>query len=654
MNLKPVVNITDWDGIKLFPHDLWTNDVRDLIKKCFGSLVVELEKEVESSIHYSTMEDFRNLYIPQFEDHFDEIEDLSNEIISTFITKEHLACYDEIMSWAKKGQAQKIKIDINRLMYEGYPEARRIVKDRNEAGQLLCGRRGAGKTSLILYNMDLEKKVGKFIYIKINMDKVPVGSADKSQYLKEQLVWALDNAIDKITTVSDDQYIIERYLYYWKGILGNLMPSEDDSNERKLEKRKRREDYLFRLSELKYSLEFINYLRCSISYLEKTTGKSVVLAIDDIDQMESHAGAREIIDLASNIQEQIQRPLVIAIREETISRIESKPSVDKLQRISVFPPSFKKILQLRLEAFTREVICAKELDTSHYSRSELITYVTTIINSVNEKNAYPKLVTFHYDMDMLLDMVQCLLSSPYLQPVLVLERAARGKNIAWHLMLNSFQKYDYRNHYEQNSFFLNMYDNRSYGTEISDNSQITWENALVRIRLLSLLVNRLVQSPPVSKYPSFSLRFIIDDMIRLGYQENEVIKALKALAAHRIIRTGKARNELEVDGTISISTAAIFYYDYLIYEYRYLQNILLITPIDFHFNPEDIPDSPETKDLPKIDEIIYNFANFIERCEKLEAKSPDLDSKLLRKIWRGRPLSDKIRQTISMFKERRV
>ena len=422
---------------------------------------------------------------------------LTTHQLFPFIDKEHLGCFDEIMSWTKGGQAQRLKMEINRLMYDNYPESRRLINSPHETGSLLRGRRGAGKTSLIQYNIDLQKSDGKFLFIKVDMDRGSFGSKDKVLYLKEQLVWALDDLIAEFTSQTDDQTIVERYKYYWEGILGNLMPSEDDTDERKGEKRKRREDYLFRLSELKYSFEFINYVKSSISYLEKITGKSVVVAIDDIDHMESHNEARTICGEAANIQEKIQRPLILAVREETIAKIEAKPAVDKLKQIHVIPPSFKKVLRLRLEAFSREVTHAEKLDTAHYSRSDLITYVTTIVNSVLDKNVYSRLITFHYDIDMLLDMVRCLISSPYLQPVQVLERAARGKNIAWHLMLNSFQKYVYRNHYEQNSFFLNMYDNRSYGMDAYGNNPITWENALVRIRLLSILVNRLVQSSPV-------------------------------------------------------------------------------------------------------------------------------------------------------------
>lgn len=654
MKLNPIVKITDWDGMKLAHHDLWTDDVHSIVKKCFGSLLVNgSDEEVESGVYYPTMGDFRNLYVVDFEDHFDEIEDLSREHLSTFIDTEHLGCYSEIISWTKRGQDQKIKIAINKLMYHEYPEKRRIINSQHEIGKLLCGRRGSGKTSLIQYNIDMQKSDEKFIFIKIDMDKGSLGVKDKAQYLKEQLVWELDDTIAKLSPHVDDQLVVKRFEYYWKGILGNLMPSEDDSDERKNEKRKRREDYLFRLSELKYSKEFINYVKCSITYLEKITGKCVILAIDDVDHMESHIEAREICGVAANIQEKTQRPLIIAVREETIRKIEAKPAVDKLQRIHVTPPSFKKVLQLRLEAFSLEVMRAEKLDTSHYSKNELITYVTTIVNSLLDKNVYSKLVTFHYDMDMLLDMVRCLLSSPYLQPIQVLNRAARGKNISWHLMLNSFQKYVYRNHYEQNSFFLNMYDNQSYGIEVYNSYSLTWENTMVRIRLLSLLVHRLMESPPASDYPSFALHYIISDVMRLGYDKSEIIKALKAFAVHRIIRTGMTGNVLDEDtGTISISTAVIFYFDYLIYEYRYLQNILLITPIDFSFDPNDIPDSPETKELQKIDEIINKFADFIERCEYLEAASNNHDSQWLKSTWKGNPLSEKIRKSVMVFKER--
>jgi hypothetical protein len=224
-------------------------------------------------------------------------------------------------------------------------------------------------------------------------------------------------------------------------------------------------------------------------------------------------------------------------------------------------------------------------------------------------------------------------------------------------MLNSFQLYVYSNHYDQNSFFLNVYDNRfDHSRPASRSGVVDYDNALIRIRLLALLAKMYSSHDFVEgeELPSFPCIHIIEDMSKLGYTPESTWRAMRAFAAHRLIRTGRWRNELATgQSEISVSTAVVFYLDYLMYEYRYIENVLLVTPVDFWFDPEDIPTTPETKDFRALDRDILAFANFMERCEKEELARAGRDNPVLHRIWPGEPPSARIRSSVGRFQARR-
>ena len=390
---------------------------------------------------------------------------------------------------------------------------------------------------------------------------------------------------------------------------------------------------------------------------EESNKSDVVLIIDDIDHLESLEVAREIIEASTQLRDVLGIPLIISIREETISKIQSKPSINTLRRKHTIPPSFKKILQLRLAAFTEAVLQTESVGRTTFTKQDLIIFVSNIINSICERSIYSKLVTFHYDIDMLLDMVQCLISSPFLHPEMILEKCKKGKPIGWNLMLNSFQKYVYLNHYEQNSFFLNIYDNSIDFRTLYEIPEIDYENVLVRSRLLSLLAYKYTHRTDHmgSELPIFPYRSLVEDMERLGYSNECIQRAMSAFAAHRLIRTGRLNNELdENQDNISISTAVIFYLDDLIYEYRYIENVLPVTPVDYEFNWKAIPElNPETKNFGEIDYILLRFSDFIEKCERKEITNGNCDKDFLKEIWPAAPISKRIKNTVQKFKGER-
>jgi hypothetical protein len=265
---------------------------------------------------------------------------------------------------------------------------------------------------------------------------------------------------------------------------------------------------------------------------------------------------------------------------------------------------------------------------SGYDTDKVKTFVKHIVESILERETYVNLMAYHYDVDILLDVVRCLIGSPFIQPEYVFGLCKIGQKIPWHVVFDSMQRFQYKNFYEENSFILNIFDN--------DQSPATMSNTLTRVRLLQVIryrfkgLNKLI---PLSE--------IYADMEELGYDREAVLLALGAFARQRLIVTRRLRNAMsEYLPDILLEPTIVYYLDSLIYSYRYLQNILTVTHVPFDI-PIDIVETTKPiagEKLKVVDQMLRKFIEFLRECEKYE-KGLLKDEALFKEVTREETLS---------------
>jgi hypothetical protein len=322
------------------------------------------------------------------------------------------------------------------------------------------------------------------------------------------------------------------------------------------------------LTKSKYEVEFIPYVRDTLEFLERSCHVKLVLMIDDIDRLESEEIARDVCDRARGLARDLGTiPVIVSIREETMAKLSDVSSF--ATRISIIPPSFSRVLQSRLEVFLNDFEFGNvaQAQKAGNDTDKAKTFVKHIIESVLQRDTYANLMAYHYDLDILLDLVRCLLKSPFLEPEYVLDLYSRQQRVPWHIVLDTMQRFQYQHFYEENSFLLNVFDN--------DESPATMSNTLIRIRLLQVFryrfkgIRKLIQ-----------LGEIYADMEMLGYDKQAVLLALGAFARQRLIVTSRRRNAFSEEVRNVLPEPTIVYYlDSLIYNYRYLQNVLPVTHV---------------------------------------------------------------------------
>jgi len=419
----------------------------------------------------------------------------------------------------------------------------------------------------------------------------------------------------------------------------NAYPKIEDDPSLVKSKRWKRNKKLMEYSNLKDNGKFHDYFEFAADYLKKYHKLEFILMIDDLDRLQSERDAKAICDCAFGFASAIKVvvPIMISIREETMAKLDDSVFAPK---VSIIPPSFSKVLNKRLEIFLRDYNMSKDqIEKSGYDTEKVKIIIKHIIESILDNETYSNLVLFHYDLDILLDVVRSVIRSPFIHPEYILDLQKKGNKIPWHIILDTMQRYQYKNFYDENSFILNIFDN--------DQSVLTTANTLIRFRLLQVLRYRFrgLNKP-------IPLGEIYADMEQLGYSQDNVILALTAFARQRIIITGRNHNIFAVDlhdfRDILIQQTPIYYLDTLIFEYRYLQNILSVTHLPFTL-PFDMVESIKPisgRNLRVVSEYIGKFIGYITECEKIEGQCIK-NKNLFDTITRREILSKKMRHKLN-------
>ena len=626
LEISVVKDLADYR--RLDPNSLWQYIREDIEDYYFGALAHIVRGKLVNDTY------LKSCYIEDFADHRDEVK-YSRQFEE--LVKQNINFYSDIKSWLDKKQpymASKMGLldSLNPNEWKSLTQPR-----------MLCGRISSGKTTLLMHTKsDIEKK-SKTICLFVHLANTAPELDDPWSYCKTKIIQQLDNLAREYRTrdgMSDKDMVIKRHERIWRDI--DAYPDENDSSTEAELKRSARDNILNKLFDSKYTFEFTQYFLDTIEFLEKSFNLKVVVMIDDVDRLQSEEVAKEICERAKGLAGELGVvPILVSIREETMVKLSD---IGFASRYSIIPPSFSKVLSKRLEVFLEDFqMDDATIQKSGYDTDEVKTFVKHVVESVLETATYVNLIAYHYEVDTLLDVVRCLIGSPFIEPKYVRDLYKKKEKIPWHIVLDSMQRFQYKNFYDENSFILNMFDN--------DQIPATMSNALIRCRLLQILryrfkgLNTLV---PLGE--------IYSDMKELGYNREAVQFALRAFARQRLIMTRRQYNAFEVDvRDMLLEPTIVYYLDSLIFSYRYLQNILPVTHIPFYI-PPDIIEATEPiagEKLKLVSELIMKFVSFIRECEKNE-KGHVQNEVLFKEVTRDETLSNimetKLKREISRMK----
>ena len=252
--------------------------------------------------------------------------------------------------------------------------------------------------------------------------------------------------------------IRERYKEYWEQ--RGLYPEKNDTDRDLKRKLIKREKNVTLLHQFKYNAEFYNYITLTLKYLKDDLKVKPILMLDDIDRLKNIEDAMDIINYSSSLARKLGMVLIIvSAREETLALLADLDD-QSIEKIPIIPPTFAEVLKKRISNFNEEYSVDKALlINNELTLGEIKTFMNFIIESLLEDVNLLNLITFHYDLDILLDIVKCIITSPFIDYDYIMGLKKSDKILPWHVILDTLMRYKYSNFYEENSFILNVYDN---------------------------------------------------------------------------------------------------------------------------------------------------------------------------------------------------
>ena len=617
-DLKVAVDKDSADYRRLGANSLWPH-IQEHVERCFGPLASVVKEQLKYNPY------LRQCYVRDFGKHEDERPVL--ERLKKLILPKDWGFYDEIEKWIGK----KPRYFEALLGAGGYPDNFRPTEwEELHYPRMLCGKKGSGKTTLLLFAKDDIEEHTSTNCVYVCLADSPASLGEAWSAITRKIIQYLDQLTLQVCArdaISPKDMVVQRHERQWRLI--DAYPDPRDSPKDANDKRRARDGLMKELTKSKYGVEFIPYVRDTVEFLEKACHVKLVFMIDDIDRLQSEEVARDVCDRARGLARDLGTiPVIVSIREETMAKLSDVSSF--ATRISIIPPSFSRVLQSRLEVFLNDFKFGDDAraQKAGYDTDKAKTFVKHIIESILQRETYTNLIAYHYDLDILLDLVRCLLKSPFLETEYVLDLHGKGQRVPWHVVLDTMQRFQYQHFYEENSFLLNVFDN--------DESPATMSNTLIRIRLLQVLRYRFkgIRKP-------IQLGEIYADLEMLGYDKQAVLSALGALARQRLIVTSRIRNAFSEEVRNVLPEPTIVYYlDSLIYNYRYLQNVLPVThvPFDVPMDLVDIVKPIAGEKLKLVDRMLIRFVGFVRECEGYERKRLK-DAALFKEIAREETLS---------------
>lgn len=626
--LHRLLNRVNVDQVRLRCNRLWA-EIHDVAFSVLGPIATFAFGEV-------TGEFLDKNYIKHFREHLDR------EQLREFVSEQHSVAdlpFIRLCSDPRTGKRNYI------TSYSDF-HLEKLLGGGGKKSIALLGNVGCGKTSLIAYTLgNLPKDVcllaDNLAFCKTEEHVL----TDIYTSVPEQAGrWVLRAGEEKGMNLRQIQTELHRAeLEHVDGISSE----QDDHVEREL-KEQRRSHVILKMMDAKVSRgrDAQLYLRPAIKFLKKH-GKKPIIVLDDIDRITDEAAEKAARDEAIFLAEILDVPVMIAAREVTVRK--GLDIYGYEQPLHLCAPSFKDVLERRLETFKQELEKSPPepvlIKDTRIETNDYISIVERAIRSIldDSKNIYFFQMLSNGSIALMLDYLRTILSSPHLSDDDILELLQRP-SIKEHRILECLMLYVYTKINPWNTYLLNLFN-------ANHPERGAAFNALFKVRLLQCIKAGATQ---IQGFKITDYKTLQSNLESLGYSDGlqEVLdNQIREMDTYGLIEVWIFDYKYKEKNTnIMLRDAGYLYLDHLLERYRYIQTVIPDCWLDYEASAHDL-----ALDLPYIDTEIEKFIKFISRCEEIEgSKMPPEGEKLLNSVQDQRTLSVRLKNAFADERARQM
>jgi hypothetical protein len=399
-----------------------------------------------------------------------------------------------------------------------------------------------------------------------------------------------------------EDYIVNKILGQWK-----------DKYEAKLGEILEKHGFAVSTDDVK------NYLDKLFTLL-RTVGFSLTVILDNVDRYDINF-QEKIFLLASHLTDIFITVTVVALREETFLTSTRTGVFDAydIPKFHISSPNFLSMIKARLD-FTIEFLKAGEGNYARKVRNDLIKYFLIIKQSLEKDNIQSKKLIDFIDSISVGNMRDALRMFNYftvsgntnVKEIFKIYDESRPHRyqIAYHQFIKSIILGEYKYYSEERSQLMNVLD---FDFSLTDSH-------FNILRILQYLLERNNKRSPIGKgYVS------IDSLIAAGEEASirrDVISdSLLRMSMFGLVEfDNQSRTALSNASYVKITHAGRYYLKSLIYEFVYLDTIIVDVPISSEEIYGRLRQYIDTLELPQRLERTDMFVQYLVDSENLEFK----------------------------------
>lgn len=460
---------------------------------------------------------------------------------------------------------------------------REILKyelERKDKTIFLLGKIGAGKSTFInrFFKISLKKRNlhDKIIHIYVDL---LAGSPDFKALEKEVELRVLDFLHEnynhlKLFEWETELEIFSDKINKWKK--GSLKPIYENKPG------KFEETIADKIEEIKKDKGL--HIKFIFQYLIKAKNCIPCIIIDNTDQFDVEL-QKNVIWLAFHKAEWTKGVIVVNLRGGTFLSLHDEilnSYKDIYSKIYEFePPRFCSILNSRIDYLFSRLEDSKltfeegDLKITIENLKDFLSVIFNTLIDIKDREHFSFNSLSNLNVRESLAYLRDILTSGHV-PVfdfIVLYKSNDRTFIPYHYIIKAIMLGDFRYYKESRSFVKNIFD-------IGDRYQNI--SILLPYRILSYLAKNTRISPK----RMIRAKYLLDDFSDIGYDRKQTAYILERLFKKGLFYTWQFRNDsiIEEKDDLYISHRGKYYYEYLIYKFEYIQNVIEDTLLPGNLN----------------------------------------------------------------------
>jgi len=352
--------------------------------------------------------------------------------------------------------------------------------------------------------------------------------------------------------------------------------------------------------------------------LLRTMSFSITLIIDNVDQHET-SFQENLFIISSHLSNVFKTVTIIALREETFLSSTRTGVFDAyyIPKFHIASPDFVSMV-LRRVRFTIKMLRSEYLQYSPSDKDNLMKYFSIIESSLTKKNQEARKLVNFIDSISVGNMRDALRMFNYfivsgntnIDEIFATYARAGSYQIAYHQFLKSIILGEHKYYSQEKSHLMNLFD---LDTSLTDSHYHC-------LRILKYLFDRQNKKSDIGRgYVNIDDLISTADIVSI---RKEVIRdSLLRLSHFNLVEfDNQSRTNLTFASYVKITHAGRYYLANLIYEFVYLDSVLIDTPIWDSFLRTKLQKLSIDPDLAKRLERTEIFVNYLKQAELLELK----------------------------------